>query len=104
MSTNQKVTASFSLKKYSITALSGPNGFITPEGVTAVSYGTNQTYNITAASGYQISGVNVDGANVGAVSSYSFQNTKADHQISASFTNKSNNSSTYKHYLPIILN
>jgi hypothetical protein len=95
MNSNQTVTASFSLKKYSITALSGPNGFITPDGVTTVSYGTNQTYNITAASGYQISGVKVDGAAVGAVSSYSFQNIKADHQISASFTNKSNNSPTH---------
>jgi hypothetical protein len=104
MNSNQTVTASFSLKKYSITALSGPNGFITPEGVTTVSYGTNQTYNINAASGYQISEVKVDGASVGSVSSYSFQNIKADHQISASFTNKSNNSTTYKNYLPIILN
>ncbi len=95
MNSNQSVTASFRLKKYSITALAGPNGFITPDKVTTVSYGTNQTYNITAASGYQISGVKVDGAAVGAVSSYSFQNIKADHQISASFTNKSNNSPTH---------
>ncbi len=93
--TNQSVTASFSLKKYNITALVGPNGLITPTGISTVSYGTNQTYNINAASGYKISEVKVDGATVGAVSSYSFQNIMADHQISASFTIKTNNSPTH---------
>ena len=92
MNTNKTATASFSLKKYGITALAGPNGFIAPEGTTTVSYGTNQTYNIQAASGYQISEVKVDGVSVGGVSSYSFKNIKADHQISASFTSKSKNS------------
>jgi uncharacterized repeat protein (TIGR02543 family) len=95
MNTNQSVTASFSLKTYSITALAGSNGSITPAGITTVSYGTDQTYNINAASGYQISGVKVDGISVGAVSSYAFQNIKTNHQISASFTERTNNSPTH---------
>ncbi len=93
--TNLSVTASFSLKKYNITAVAGPNGLITPSGITTVSYGTNQTYNINAASGYQISGVMVDGVTVGTVSSYSFRNIQANHKISASFTSKTNNASTH---------
>ena len=95
MNTNQSITASFILEKHSITAVAGPNGFITPAGITTVTYGKNQTYNINAASNFQISEVKVDGVSVGAVSSYSFENVKTNHQINATFIDKKTNSSTY---------
>ncbi len=95
MDANQSITASFTLKTYSLTALAGPNGSITPAGITTVSYGTNQTYLINASSNFQISVVKVDGISVGTVSSYSFKNVRTNHQINATFIYKTTNSSTH---------
>ena len=70
---------------YTLTASAGNGGSITPSGALVVSQGLSQTYAIAAASGYKIAGVTVDGASVGAVSSYSFSNVAANHTINASF-------------------
>ncbi len=70
---------------YTITASSGANGSITPRGDVIVEEGTDQTFTIRAASGYEIEEVLVDGVGVGAVSSYTFQNVTAAHTISATF-------------------
>ena len=73
---------------YTITASAGANGSISPNGTTAVCQGANQTYTITPASGYHISGVLVDGvSNAGAISSgtYTFSNVTAAHTINVSF-------------------
>ena len=50
-----------------------------------VNYGANQTFTITPDAGYHVADVLVDGASVGAVTSYTFTNVTADHTISASF-------------------
>jgi hypothetical protein len=50
-----------------------------------VNSGGSQILAITPASGYSISSVVVDGASVGAVSSYTFSNVTANHTISATF-------------------
>jgi len=50
-----------------------------------VSYGGSKTYTITADPGYHIEDVLVDGASVGAVTSYTFTNVTANHTIAASF-------------------
>jgi len=71
---------------YTVTASAGSGGSISPSGATAVSQGMSQAYTITANSGYQIAGVTVDGASVGAVSSYTFSNVAANHTIAATFT------------------
>jgi hypothetical protein len=71
---------------YTITASAGANGSITPSGNVNVAQGANQTFSITANSGYQVSSVTVDGAGVGAVTSYAFNNVQANHTISASFS------------------
>ena len=47
--------------------------------------GASQTFTITPATGYQVSSVLVDGASVGAVTSYTFSNVTANHTISATF-------------------
>ena len=70
---------------YTITASAGSNGSITPSGVNSVNSGASQTFNISANSGYSVQNVFVDGASVGAVSSYTFSNVKADHAIFVSF-------------------
>jgi hypothetical protein len=86
MSAARSVTASFALNTYTITATAGANGVISPSGTTTVNSGGSQSYTITASSGYQISGVTVDGTSVGAVGSYTFSNVTANHSISASFS------------------
>ncbi|HSB30521.1 MAG TPA: carboxypeptidase regulatory-like domain-containing protein [Candidatus Sulfobium mesophilum] len=78
---------------YTITASAGTGGSISPSGSVNVSSGGNQTFTITPASGYAISGVLVDGTSVGAVSSYTFSTVTANHTISASF--KTSTTTTY---------
>ncbi len=71
---------------YTISATAGPGGIISPSGSSSVNYGSSQTYTITPNSGYIVGNVTVDGASVGAVSSYTFSNITAPHTISATFT------------------
>jgi len=75
--------------QYTLTASAGAGGSISPSGNLTVNQGASQTYTITPASGYVISAVTVDGASVGAVSSYTFSNITAAHSISASFSTSS---------------
>jgi uncharacterized repeat protein (TIGR02543 family) len=70
---------------YTITASTGTNGTISPSGSVSVTGGANQTFTVSPASGYQVAALTVDGASVGAVTSYTFTNVTANHMISASF-------------------
>ncbi|GEM_PF-3066045 len=70
---------------YSLTASADSNGSISPSGTTAVVQGYDQTYAITANSGYVVNSVLVDGVSVGAVTSYTFANVSANHTIAATF-------------------
>ena len=80
-----------------ITATAGPNGSISPSGTVSVQTGGSQTFAITAAGGYNIQDVRVDGTSVGAVSSYTFDNVFANHTITASFVR---NNFTEPQYYP----
>ncbi len=68
-----------------ITATAGANGTITPSGSVTVKKGADQTFAIEPNAGYAVSKVLVDGANVGAVTSYTFKSVTADHTIEAVF-------------------
>lgn len=70
---------------YTITATAGENGSISPNGSVTVTEGDNQTFTITANSGYHIEDVLVDGKSVGAVSTYTFEDVAANHTITATF-------------------
>lgn len=70
---------------YTITASGGTNGTITPSGAVLVNSGANQSFNITADTGYVIQNVFVDGSSVGVVSSYTFSDVLTDHAISVIF-------------------
>ncbi|MBL0183360.1 MAG: hypothetical protein IPP96_14125, partial [Chitinophagaceae bacterium] len=83
--TNHTISATFAINTYTITATSGANGSVTPAGVTTVNCGSDNTYIITADACYHVADVLVDGVSVGAVSTYTFTNTAADHTISATF-------------------
>ena len=77
--------------EYTITASAGQNGTITPSGNVKVKEGESQSFSITPAQGYIIEKVLVDGENIGAKTSYIFENVTKEHTISAIFKKKVNN-------------
>src|SRR5581483_10511515 len=76
--------ATFAINTYSITASAGSGGTVSPTSAT-VSYGGSQTVSITPATGQHVADVQVDGASVGAVTSYTFSNVTAAHTLGATF-------------------
>jgi len=83
VTTGHTISASFAINSYNITATAGANGSIA--GPTTVNYGESVSYSITPATGYHVADVLVDGASVGPVTSYTFNNVTANHTVSASF-------------------
>jgi len=79
------ISASFAINTYIIITEAAANGSIAPPGPGTVNCGDGRTYTITPNIGYHIADVLVDGASVGAVSTYTFSGVTADHTISASF-------------------
>ncbi len=69
--------ASFTIDRWTITASAGANGVIAPSGAVAVVEGANQAFTIAPNSGFSVASVVVDGASVGAVTSYTFTNVAA---------------------------
>ncbi len=82
---NHTIAATFAVDPFTITASAGAGGSISPSGSVIVNYGASQSFTITPAANYQISNVTVDGASVGAVSSYTLNSVTANHTISATF-------------------
>ena len=68
-----------------ITASAGLNGTISPSGAVPVNYGASQTFTFAPNTGYHVADVLVDGASVGAVTSYSFDNVTTNHTIAVTF-------------------
>jgi hypothetical protein len=84
---NHTISAAFqsSTTQFTITASAGTGGSINPNGSVLVNQGSSQAFSITAGSGYTISSVTVDGANQGAITSYTFSNVQVNHTIAAAF-------------------
>lgn len=80
-----ELKANYDINKYNISVAVGQNGAISPITTEPINYGGSQKYDITADDGYHIEDVCVDGASVGAVSSYTFDKVTSDHVISATF-------------------
>ncbi len=78
-------TVSVLLNAYTIIASTGPNGTVSPSGVTTLNFGQSQTYTITPDPAYYVLDVVVDGVSIGAVTSHAFTSIAANHTISASF-------------------
>jgi hypothetical protein len=70
---------------YTITAVSGANGTISPAGSTTVAQGASLKYTMTPASGYHVDSVIVDGVKVDSTLTYTFVNVTADHVIGVTF-------------------
>jgi uncharacterized repeat protein (TIGR02543 family) len=79
------ITASFAIDTYTINASAGATGLINPSGGVSVNHGSDQGFTITPFTNYHVLDVLVDGASVGAVTSYTFTNVTAAHTIAASF-------------------
>jgi hypothetical protein len=86
VTSDHTIQAAFSVIQYTITASAGVGGSISPVGAVGVSHGQSQSFDITPNTGYVISGVVVDGASVGAVSNYTFEDVTSDHTIQAAFS------------------
>ena len=74
-----------SSRYFTISASAGIGGSISPSGDVSVRRGRSQSFSIKADKGYVVMGVYVDGVDVGAKTSYSFRNVKANHTIVAAF-------------------
>ena len=79
------VTVLAEVKTYTITASVTGEGTIMPAGETTVACGASQYYSFTPGNGYYIEDVLVDGASVGVVTSYTFDDVTADHTIEVIF-------------------
>ena len=69
-----------------VTATAGPNGSITPSGVSSVPYGADSpTFTITPAPGYVINDVQLDLVSVGQVGSYTIRSVTGNRTLTATF-------------------
>ena len=84
--TDHSITAYFSINTFTINATTTSGGTIAPSGIITVNYGDDTTFTIAANTNYVLDSVMVDGASVGAVTSYPFTDVTANHTIHAMFT------------------
>ncbi|WP_158247078.1 putative Ig domain-containing protein [Geothermobacter hydrogeniphilus] len=68
-----------------ISAVAGSGGTITPSGDSLLPYGQSQSYIISAAAGFFLEDVLVDGTSVGPVEQYQFVAVDSSHRIEALF-------------------
>ena len=91
VTTNHTITVTFAPKELAISASAGTGGSISPNGTVKVKYGEDKTFTIKPNTGYEIKSVTVDGVNKGKLTSYTFNDVKAAHSISATFVKKTFN-------------
>jgi hypothetical protein len=82
---NHTISATFAINVYTITASAGPNGSLSPSGAVAVNYGASQLFEITAAAGYAVDSLLIDGLPVPPATSYEFTNVTANRSIRVTF-------------------
>ncbi|MDR3555283.1 MAG: fibronectin type III domain-containing protein [Syntrophobacteraceae bacterium] len=85
LTANHTISALFTVATYTITASAGPNGSISPSGDALVTSGSGRSFEITPSSGYAVCNVVVDGASIGAVTSYTFSDVATTHTIAVTF-------------------
>ncbi|MBI2851678.1 MAG: hypothetical protein HYX84_01045 [Chloroflexi bacterium] len=71
---------------YTITALAGVGGTISPSGAVSVAENASQTFTITPNAGNIVFNVAVDGVSAGSPRDYTFTGVSANHTITATFT------------------
>jgi uncharacterized repeat protein (TIGR02543 family) len=88
MTSDRTVTATFTLKTYTIRVPAPINGVIHPSGTIKVAHGEKRRFQVIPLPGYRVSDVLVDKASVGAVNLYTFENVRADHVLEAVFVSQ----------------
>jgi len=76
---------------WTVDATAGPNGSISPGGAVTLNQGESQAFAITAAPGYRIADVVVDGSSKGPLASYTITNIISARSIVASFVSNNLN-------------
>lgn len=79
------IHVTFRKLRYNITATSGPDGSINPEGNIEVEYGDSRVFSFHPDGGYRVLQVEVNGRNVNTTDSYTFHNIRGDSTIHVSF-------------------
>jgi Zn-dependent metalloprotease len=74
-----------SIASYSVNAVAGSGGRITPSGSIEVSQGASQSFTLTPDRGYAVQHLLVDGVSLGALKEYSLDNVSAPHSLEALF-------------------
>ncbi|MDI9338287.1 MAG: T9SS type A sorting domain-containing protein, partial [Alphaproteobacteria bacterium] len=82
---NKSIQVWFKLKTFTISAIAGLNGSISPQGDTNVNLGSNISYKIVPNIGYQIDVILVNGIKVTNVNTYQFNNIQENKTIQVSF-------------------
>jgi uncharacterized repeat protein (TIGR02543 family) len=85
ITSNTIINAKWIPKSYTITATKTGNGNITPSGNSILEFDDAITYTFTPLTNYYIKDVKVDGASVGAVSSYTFSHPTSNHTLLVEF-------------------
>ena len=78
---------------YTITVTPEGNGSASPSGIITVFGGSSKQFNFIADSGYEVSGVLVNGSSIGKVTSYSINNINKNYDIEIAFGAKQTSSS-----------
>jgi len=84
VTTNRTIHVTWKIKQWVITATLNGSGSLNPIGTVNVNHGANQTFTFSAASGYTIVSVLIDGTNdpvAVASGTYTFTNVTANHTI-----------------------
>ena len=86
MDANYAIQANFSINQYPITATSGPNGSIDPQGTIIVNYGASQDFNAIPNLGYEVNEWYLDSNSVqNGGATYTLSNITADHNVHVTF-------------------
>lgn len=72
-------------KEHSISVTAGKGGSVSPKGMVTVTDGGSATFTITPDEGYELVELKIDGVDVGAVETYTFENVTEDHSLYAVF-------------------
>jgi len=82
---NHTISATFDPLTFTITAVAGPHGTVSPAGATVVGYGDSLDIFFVPDSAYYVAGVLVDSVSAGALSGYTFTDITADHTVQVFF-------------------
>jgi len=80
------VDVTFRLLEFEITSSADPNGTVSPDGATTVTYGSDLEFTATPATGYQVDKWSVDGNDVQTGGdSFTLEDIQADHSVDVTF-------------------